>query len=199
MKRLLMCAALCCAIPLLRAQPTAWERFVPDELENQARLSLSGNVADVLLLGTLNAGLQYSVHRRWTLGLGTRYNNWTWRPARDDQFEARQQTYYLGARWWPWYSYSGWWTGGRLQYQEYNRGGLVSPETEEGDAIGLSLGAGYAIHVNHWLNVDLGLYGWGGWTRYVLYACPSCGKRMDEGVKTFFLPDELRVALQFIF
>ncbi len=199
MKRILLCALLGCAPLLLCAQPLTPGRFVPDELENQARLSLSGNIADILFLGTLNAGLQYSVHRSWTLGLGTRYNNWTWRPRREDQFEARQQTYYVGARWWPWYTYSGWWAGGRIQYQEYNRGGFVSPVTEEGDAFGLSFGGGYAVHVNHWLNVDLGMYGWGGLTRYVTYACPSCGKRMDEGVKTFFLPDELRIALQFIF
>ena len=36
-------------------------------------------------------------------------------------------------------------------------------------------------------------------TRYVSYACPYCGQRTDEGVKVFFLPDELRVSLQFIF
>jgi len=163
------------------------------------RLALSQNLADDLLLGTLNAELQYSVHRSWTLGAGTRYNNWTWRPRQEDQFEARQKTFYVGARWWPWYTYSGWWAGGKLQYQEYNRGGLKGPETEEGDAFGISLGGGYAVHLNSWLNVDLGVFGWGGMTRYVTYACPHCGQRTDAGTKSFFLPDEVRVAVQFIF
>jgi hypothetical protein len=163
------------------------------------RLAVSQNLADDLFLGTLNGEVQYSVHRSWTLGAGARYNNWTWRARRDDQFELRQKTFYLGARWWPWYTYSGWWAGGRLQYQEYNRGGLDGPQTEEGDAFGLSFGGGYAVHVNSWLNVDFGLYGWGGMTKYVTYACPYCGQRTDEGTKAFFLPDEVRVALQFIF
>ena len=163
------------------------------------RLAVSQNLADDLFLGTLNGEVQYSVHRSWTLGVGARYNNWTWRARRDDQFESRQKTFYLGARWWPWYTYSGWWAGGRLQYQEYNRCGLDGPQTEEGDAFGLSFGGGYAVHVNSWLNVDFGLYGWGGMTKYVTYACPYCGQRTDEGTKAFFLPDEVRVALQFIF
>ena len=55
------------------------------------------------------------------------------------------------------------------------------------------------MHVNHWLNVDFGLFGWGGMTKYVTYACPYCGQRTDAGTKAFFLPDEVRVALQFIF
>ena len=44
-----------------------------------------------------------------------------------------------------------------------------------------------------------GLFGWGGMTRYVTYACPYCGQRTGEGTKAFILPDEVRVALQFIF
>lgn len=185
--------AVCCLLsaPALHAQDP--------ELEHRARMAVSQNVADYIFLGTLNAEIQYSVHRNWTLGLGARYNNWTWRQRQDTQFEARQQTYYLDGRWWPWYTYSGWWAGSKLQYKEYNRGGLVSPETEEGDAFGLSIGGGCSIHVNRWLNVDVGLYGWGGLTKYVTYACPYCGQRTDEGTKAFFLPDEARIALQFVF
>lgn len=188
---LLLLAACFLSTPALHAQDP--------ELEHRARLAVSQNVADYIFLGTLNAEAQYSVHRNWTIGLGARYNNWTWRHRQDTQFEARQQTYYVDGRWWPWYTYSGWWVGGKIQYQEYNRGGLLGPGTEEGDAVGISLGAGYAVHVNHWLNVDFGLFGWGGMTRYVSYACPYCGSRTGEGTKAFVLPDEVRIALQFIF
>ena len=167
--------------------------------ENRARFALSQNVADYLFLGTLNAGVQYSVHRAWTLQAGTRYNNWTWHEGEEDQFEWRQQTYYAGVRWWPWYTYSGWWAGARLQYKEYNHGGLLLRMAEEGDAAGLALGAGYAIHINHWLNAEFGMYGWGGTARYVIYDCPHCGKRILEGTKTFLLPDEVLLSLQFIF
>jgi Protein of unknown function (DUF3575). len=195
---LLLAAAL---LPPVRAQEHAAGPggYGPEELEDNARLALGTNLADALWLGTLGADLQYSVHRDWTLQAGVRYNNWTWRHRQDTQFESRRQTWYLGARWWPWYTYSGWWAGAKLQYEEYNRGGILSPETEEGDAFGLALGGGYSVHVNRWLNVDFGLYGWGGITRYVTYACPYCGRRTAQGTKPFLLPDEVRVALQFIF
>ena len=188
---LLLCLLSCCGPQVAFAQQK--------ELERHARLALSQNLADDLFLGTLNAELQYSVHRNWTLGAGSRYNNWTWRYRQEDQFESRQKTFYIAARWWPWYTYSGWWAGGKLQYQEYNRGGLAGPGTEEGDAFGFSFGGGYAVHVNSWLNVDFGLFGWGGITKYVTYACPYCGQRTDAGTKGFLLPDEVRVAVQFVF
>lgn len=197
---LALLVAACCLVAPARAQAIAGQAaFDQTDLEHRARLAVDQNLADYLFLGTLNAELQYSVHRHWTLGLGARYNNWTWRHRQDTQFQSRQQSYYVAGRWWPWYTYSGWWAGGKLQYQEYNRGGIFGPETEEGDAIGVSLGGGYAVHVNHWLNVDFGLFGWGGMTRYVSYACPYCGQRTGEGVKAFVLPDEVRVSLQFIF
>ncbi len=170
-----------------------------DELENNARWGLNQNIADYLFLGTINGEMQYSIHRNWTLALGARYNNWTWQHRQDNQFENRLQAYWFGARWWPWYTYSGWWVGTKLQYEEYNRGGIFSQETEEGDAFGIAIGGGYAVHINRWLNVDFGLFGWGGMTKYVTYACPYCGRRIGEGTKAFFLPDEVRISLQFIF
>lgn len=195
----LLCAWLLLAPMPARAQRQAASSAGPEALERQARFAFSQNLADYFFLGTLNAELQYSIHRSWTLLGGARYNNWTWRHRQDGQFESRQQTYYLGARWWPWYTYSGWWLGSRMQFQEYNRGGIISPETEEGDAFGIGLSGGYSVHVNRWLNVNFGLGGWGGVTRYVTYACPYCGKRTDEGTKAFFLPDQLLVALELVF
>ena len=195
----LLTAACCLGAPAYAQGPSGQAADSRQELEHRSRVAVDQNLADYLFLGTLNAELQYAVHRNWTLGLGARYNNWTWRHRQDTQFQARQQSYYVGGRWWPWYTYSGWWAGGKMQYQEYNRGGILGPETEEGDAVGVALGGGYAVQVNHWLNVDFGLFGWGGMTRYVTYACPYCGQRTDQGVKAFFLPDEVRVSLQFVF
>ncbi len=105
MKKILLLAVLLGAASAdLRAQPMP--QYPPgwEELENRARLALSQNLADYLFLGTLNADLQYSIHRSWTVQAGMKYNNWTWRHRTDDQFESRQQAYYVGVRWWPWYT-----------------------------------------------------------------------------------------------
>ena len=199
MKKILLFAVLLCAASAaLGAQPLPQGPPGWEDLEKRARFGLSQNLADYLFLGTLNADVQYSVHRSWTLQAGAKYNNWTWRHRTDDQFESRQQAYYVGVRWWPWYTYSGWWAGTKLQYREYNRGGLISRETEEGDAFGAGLSGGYSVHVNHWLDVDFGIGFWGGFTRYISYACPYCGQRTGEGTKPFILPDEVRIALMFI-
>ena len=85
------------------------------------------------------------------------------------------------------------------QYQEYNRGGIFSPKTEEGDAFGLSAGAGYSLMIHENLNLDFGLAIWGRQKTYVTYACPSCGRITDKGGKWFFMPNEIRVAVQYIF
>lgn len=196
---LLLTVLLSLAVPGAQAQQLRDPSYGPEELEHQARLAFSQNLADYLSLGTLNADLQYSIHRRWTLEAGAKYNNWTWRHRQEEQFEARQQAYYVGVRWWPWYTYSGWWVGTKMQYREYNRGGLFRPEAEEGDAFGAGASGGYSVHVNPWLNVDFGIGFWGGVTKYVTYACPYCGRRVDEGTKFFLLPDEVRIALELIF
>ncbi len=199
MKKILLFAVLLCAASAaLGAQPLPQGPPGWEDLEKRARFGLSQNLADYLFLGTLNADVQYSVHRSWTLQAGAKYNNWTWRHRTDDQFESRQQAYYIGARWWPWYTYSGWWAGTKLQYREYNRGGIIARETEEGDAFGLGASAGYSVHLNPWLDMDFGIGFWGGFARYVTYACPYCGERIDEGSKAFFLPDEIRISLMFI-
>lgn len=173
--------------------------FTEESLEYRARFSIGQNFADYILLGTLNLDGQISFWRNWSVMLGARYNNWTWRPATALQFEKRQRTFYAGVRWWPWYSYSGWFVGGKFQYQEYNRGGIFTRKTEEGDALGVSIGGGYDIHIFSWLNLEFAGYLWAGGTKYVTYACPYCGKRIDEGKKFFVLPDEVRISLQFIF
>lgn len=166
---------------------------------NTARWGASLNVGNFAYLCTLNAGIQYSIGRNFTAEATVDVNPWTYRKNTDGQFENRQQTYALGMRYWPWYTYSGWWFGAKGQYQEYNRGGLASLETEEGDAVGLSLAAGYSAHVTKWLDIDFGFGFWGGRTWYTTYACPHCGRIVDGGSKWFALPNQAIVAAMFIF
>jgi hypothetical protein len=113
--------------------------------------------------------------------------------------QNRHQTYAAGIRFWPWHIYSGWWISGMAQYQEYNHGGIFSQKTEEGDAYGLSVGAGYSLMLHEHWNFDFGLSLWGGQKSYITYACPSCGRITDKGAKWFFLPNDIRVSIAYIF
>lgn len=162
--------------------------------------AISTNLMDYVSLGTLNAELSAGIGRRATIEASARINPWTFHKGDPGkQMQNRHQTYSAGIRYWPWHIYSGWWISGMAQYQEYNRGGIISQRTEEGDAFGVSAGAGYSLMIHENLNLDFGLSFWGGQKTFITYACPSCGRITDKGSKWFIMPNELRVALQYIF
>ena len=163
------------------------------------RFSLSTNLLDYACLGTFNAECSYSVSRRWTLTLGAQYNPFTYRKGRTDQFQLRQQSYSFGARLWPWHTWSGWWMAGKIQYQEYNYGGILSRQTEEGDRAGVGLYVGYTYMVSPHFNVEFGLGGWTGLDKFCRYSCQQCGLLEMSGKKWFVLPDDIMIALVYVF
>ena len=162
--------------------------------------SVSTNAMDYVSLGTMNAEASMATGRHISINASARINPWTFHKGDPSkQMQNRQQTYAVGIRYWPWHIYSGWWMSGMAQYQEYNRGGIISATTEEGDAYGLSIGAGYSLMLHEHWNLDFGLSLWGGQKTFVTYACPSCGKINEKGAKWFFLPNDLRVSIAYIF
>ena len=184
MKRWILLAALCfAAAPGARAQ----------------HFSAATNLADYAQYGTMNAEASMAVARRWSLHAGAKYNPFLYHKRDGQPLTARQQAYALGARYWPWNVYSGWWLSARAQYQEYNRGGITSPETQEGDRYGIGVAAGYAYMLHPHLNVELGAGLWGGYDRYTVYSCPVCGLTQETGERNFLLPNEITLSLVYVF
>lgn len=188
--------------------------FAMAQTASAQQWAVAVNAADMVSLGTISAEGSVSVGQHATINAVAKVNPWTFNKNRPEQFQNRQQTYSIGARWWPWNVYSGWWMAGRAQYQQYNRGGFRVLEvmngmpdqvrhdgrmTEEGDAYGLSLGAGYSLMLGKHVNIDFGLEVWGGRTIYTVYACPTCGKVTESGKKWFFLPNDLVLSFQWVF
>ena len=172
--------------------------LLPLSAEGQ-RYSVGTNAVDWMTLGTLNAEASVAVARYVSLHVGAELNPWTFHASDPDrQMQLRQNSYWAGARWWPWHVYSGWWTGADFRYTVYNGGGIRQRDTEEGDAFGLGLWGGYAVMLSDRWNLDLGAGFWCGWTHYKTYSCPQCGHKTDEGEKSFILPDA-RIAFQWIF
>ena len=170
-------------------------------------ISLATNLADYAQAGTLNAEASYGFDRHWSVNAGFRYN--PFRYGSDDNLRLhRQRLFSAGARYWPWHIYSGWWLSAKAQYQEYANTG---PEAQllpdlsgggpatEGDRYGIGLGAGYSKMLGPHLNLDFGLGLWGGYSTYVRYSCPSCGRIVASGDKAFFLPSEFILGLNYIF
>ena len=164
------------------------------------KFSLSVNLLECARLGTFNIDASYAVGRHWSLTASARYNPFTYYKGDPDrQFQARQQSYALGARLWPWHIMSGWWFGTKARWQEYNIGGVFSRETREGDRFGGGLYAGYAHMLTPHLNLEFGVGLWVGADIYKVYSCPSCGLTLDGGVKGFILPDDITIGLVYVF
>ena len=161
--------------------------------------SASTNVIDYVNLGTFNAELTYGVARHWSLTAGAKYNPFSFTGASGQVARHRQQQYAIGARWWPWHVNSGWWGAAKLQYQEYNMGGVFSNSTEEGDCYGGGLTAGYTHMLNKHLNLEFGLGLWGGYKVYTVYSCPECGITEEQGTKFFFAPNDIIVSVAYVF
>ena len=184
MKRLLLCIPLVSGCCLVRAQ----------------KVSISTNVLGYAELGTMNVDVSYALSRKWSLVAGARYNPFTFHkgdPSR--QFQSRQQSYSLGARLWPWHIWSGWWFAGKLRYQEYNEGGIISRKTEEGDRFGAGLYAGYTHMLSSHFNLEFGVGLWAGLAAYRQYSCPVCGLTLSSGNKFFMLPDDFIISLAYVF
>ena len=187
MRRVLRIILVCAALFICRICPAQ-------------KFSLSTNLLEYVRLCTFNADMSYAVSRHWNITAGASYNPFTFRSGSPDrQFQYRQQSYSLGTRVWPWHIWSGWWFAGKLRYQEYNYGGIVSDETEEGDRFGVGLYSGYTHMLSPHLNLEFGLGMWNGVSFYKTYSCPTCGLTVDEGNKYFLLPDDLMISFAYVF
>ncbi len=162
------------------------------------KFTVSTNMAGYLNFATINAEGSYAVAQHWSLTVGAKYNPFSFGVGKS-RVQNRQQSYSLGARFWPWHTYSGWWVAAKLQYQEYNSGGIVSAKTEEGDRWGAGLTGGYTYMVSRHLNLEFGLGFWGGVKKFANYTCPKCGITLEKGIKGFILPNDVIIAITYVF
>lgn len=164
------------------------------------RVALSTNATDYLVLGTFNARVDVAVSRRLTVGATLKYNPWTFHKGDPDrQLQYRQFKAAVNFRVYPWNIYSGWWVEAGPQYQQYNCGGIIAPKTEEGDAFGAKFGFGYSYMLSQHINIDFGLCGWTGVSVFTQYDKPGHGAIVGKGVKGFILPNDILVAITYIF
>lgn len=164
------------------------------------KFQLGTNAIGWLSFATINIQGDYAVDRHWTVGLGGKYNPFVFpKDGGESQMQLKQASLSASARWWPWHVFSGWWMCGRLQWQAYNMGGIISPRTEEGHRYGAGLSAGYTYMLSKHLNMDFGLGFWGGVKDYTVYACPKCGTKVNEGVGGFILPNDIIISIAYVF
>lgn len=178
--------ALAVKLALVLAIPAFGQ--APVETKGIVEYALSTNVADYADLGTLNVEASLGFNRHWSVNAGARYNPF--------ELGSKQRAFALGARYWPWYVFSGWWLSGQAQYQEYS---VIDSETSEGDRYGGGLSGGYSRMLTEHLNLDIGFGLWAGYEVYSVYACERCGRLTDSGTKFFFRTNDIILALTYVF
>lgn len=162
--------------------------------------SVSTNIVDYAQLGTLNVEASCGVARHWSLSAGVKYNPFSFENEKlQTPMQSRQRAVAVGTRYWPWHIYSGWWIAGKMQYQEYNEGGIRSPETSEGNRYGGGLSGGFTYMLHKHFNVEVGVGLWAGHQTYTTYACPVCGRIVAKGDGVFMRPNDFLLSLSYVF
>ena len=161
-------------------------------------ISIGTNLLGYLYLGTINIDVGIGIDRHWSTHIRGNYNPFQWEVA-SGVFQDKKLSVSAEGRYWPWHTLSGWFFGGGIQYQRYNRGGIFSPAASEGDAGGFTLSGGYALMLSRRVNLEFGAGVWGGYTKYREYQVPRCGKLIGQGYKFFILPNDLRISAVFTF
>lgn len=152
------------------------------------KFAIGTNFGGLISGATVSLEASAGVSRHFSIDAAARYNPW---------FEAsRQRSVAFGARWWPWYVYSGWWFSGKARYQEFN---AVEDLSTEGDRYGGSVSVGYSRLLGRHFNFDIGFGMWGGYESYSVYECETCGTIREQGEKYFLRADEFIIALTYIF
>jgi len=163
--------------------------------------SVSTNTLDWANLGTINLEAGVSLAQHFSLHVGGRYNPWTFQ-QKDPYMIIRekQKSAYVGARWWAWYVYTGWWVGAKVQYSDFEVTGIWRPAVDRGKALGLGLSAGYTFMISEQFNFELGLGLWGGYLLdYQLLYSPAREDVRASGSRPFIQPDILSASFIYVF
>lgn len=164
------------------------------------KVSVSTNFVDWAYFGTTNAEIGVSVAQHISLSAGARYNPWKFQTDRGNDMYSCQTTAYIGARYWPWYVFSGWWIGGKVQYSDFSETGMWRPALEQGRSMGAGVSGGYTLMLHEKINLEFSAGFWGGrHFEYNIYECPKCMVLRDNSPRNFFSLDDVSISLMFIF
>lgn len=164
------------------------------------KVAISTNLVEWGNFGTINADAGLSVSQHFSLHIGGKYNPWTYHTRSGMPVYNKQTTAYLGARYWPWYVFSGWWIGARVRYLDFAETGVLRPKLFEGKSIGAGALLGYTWMINENFNIEIGGGIWGGrHLEYSRYRTPGSRDLLASGPRNFAFIDELSVSLMYVF
>lgn len=163
--------------------------------------SVATNLLDYANFLTMNAELGVSVQRHWSVFIEGKYNPFSFPTTLNQagRIQNRCGSASAGFKYWPFFVYSGLYYGGVLRWNRYNCGGIFSPSSEEGDALGIGMSLGYSLMLTRHVNVEFGIGLWVGGTRYRKYSSTACGKLTEWGIKPFIAPNDIQINILYTF
>lgn len=164
------------------------------------KFALSTNLIEWANFGTINADAGLSVAQHFSLHAGAKFNPWSFHTKSGMQIYNKQTTAYFGARYWPWYVYSGWWIGARVRFMDFSETGVLRPKLFEGKSLGAGVLFGYTWMIHEHFNIEIGGGLWGGrHLEYTRYRTPARRDILSSGPRNFAFVDELSVSLMYVF
>lgn len=181
-----------------RSEPADPQAAPQTQTHSRPYLSIGTNLLSLLTFGTMEADFGLGLSRHYSLHLKGIYNPFSWQ-ASEQILQNKQATLALQGRYWPWFIFSGWYYGTKLQYSVFNRGGLHCPRIKDGIAYGIGLETGYAWMMSKHLNLEFGIGLWGGYASTRTFASARCGKLLERHQGGFCQVDRITIALQYTF
>ncbi|MGM9749286.1 MAG: DUF3575 domain-containing protein [Candidatus Cryptobacteroides sp.] len=165
------------------------------------KFALSTNAVEWANFGTINLEAGMGVSQHFSIQAGALYNPWQFKIQNTGDFMYNKQTSaFVGARWWPWYVFSGWWVGMKAKYTDAAITGVWRPALKETTSAGVGLSCGYTLMIHERLNIDFGIGCWGGYHfKYNLYDCPKCMEIRESGARGFIGIDTVSISLMYVF
>ncbi len=164
------------------------------------KVHISTDLLGYINFGTINGEIGLGLSQHFSVFMQGKYNPFEYKfKSGAVQINNRRLSFALGGKYWPWHIYSGWFLSGHGSWVKYNMGGIFGKTTYQGWACGVTLAGGYSLMIRHNLNMEFGAGVMAGYTDYIKYSCPSCGRVKGEDERFFLAPDNVIVQLSFIF
>lgn len=162
--------------------------------------ALSTNLLGYADLLTLNLEFQYAVGRHWSLAMSGKSNGLTIKKGEENQIMDRKIVASVGAKYWPWYVYSGWWFSGFMRTENFSQSNLTkNMGFRSGDSYGAGVSAGYALILSKWFNLDFSVGAWGGYRTTSTYEFPDLEHSAGRSSKAFIDIADICVSAMFVF
>ena len=150
--------------------------------------------------GTINIDAGASVSQHFSLFAGVKFNPWKFETAYGMPVYNNQTTVHAGARYWPWYVYSGWWLGAKLKYTDFAETGVLRPKLFKGNGVAAGASFGYTWMLSKHLNLELGAGVCAG--RLFECSCYRTAKSMvllSSAPRNYVYIDDVALTLMYVF